>query len=41
MTLSNLFRIYQSTQDQSLLEAMAKVLGVTVEELAQTFSSQE
>ena len=31
--LINLSRIYQATQDQSLLEAMAKVLGVTVEEM--------
>jgi len=31
--LSILSRIYQATQDQSLLEAMAKVLGVTVEEM--------
>lgn len=35
MVLSILSRIYQATQDQSLLEAMAKVLGVTVEELKQ------
>jgi len=26
-------RLYQATQDQSLLEAMAKVLGTTVEEI--------
>ena len=33
MTVNILSRIYQTTQDQSLLEAMAKVLGITVEEI--------
>jgi len=33
ITVRNLSRIYQATQDQSLLEAMAKVLGVTVEDI--------
>jgi len=33
--LSNLSRIYQATQDQSLLEAIAKVFDVTVEEVQQ------
>ena len=33
MVVSILSRIYQTTQDQSLLEAMAKILGVTVEEI--------
>ena len=33
IALSNLSRLYQATQDQSLLEAMAKILGVTVEEI--------
>ena len=41
IALRNLSRIYQATQDQSLLEATAKVLGVTVEEIAQAFSSKE
>ncbi|WP_434686110.1 tetratricopeptide repeat protein [Pseudanabaena minima] len=41
MTVNILSRIYQATQDQSLLEATAKVLGVTVEEIAQAFSSKE
>ena len=31
--MQNLSRLYQATQDQSLLEAMAKVLGTTVEEI--------
>ncbi|MDX2254924.1 MAG: tetratricopeptide repeat protein [Pseudanabaenaceae cyanobacterium bins.39] len=35
IALRNLSRIYQATQDQSLLEAMAKVLGVTVDEVRQ------
>ena len=34
MTVNNLSHIYQATQDQSLLEAMAKILDVTVEKLA-------
>ena len=33
ITVNYLSRIYQSTQDQSLLETMAKILGVTVEEI--------
>jgi tetratricopeptide (TPR) repeat protein len=33
VSLRNLGRFYQATQDQGLLEAMAKVLGVTVEEI--------
>ena len=33
ITVRNLSRIYQTTQDQSLLEAMAKILGVTVEDI--------
>jgi tetratricopeptide (TPR) repeat protein len=41
IVLRNLSRIYQATQDQSLLEAMAKTLGVTVEDIAQAFNSQE
>jgi tetratricopeptide (TPR) repeat protein len=41
ITLSNLSRIYQATQDQSLLEAMAKTLGTSIEEIAQALNSQE
>jgi tetratricopeptide (TPR) repeat protein len=41
IALRNLSRIYQATQDQSLLEAMAKVFGVTVDKLAQAFSSKD
>jgi len=33
ITVNNLSRLYQATQDQSLLEAMAKILGTTVEEI--------
>ena len=33
IALRNLSRIYQSTQDQNLLEVMAKVLNVNVEEI--------
>ena len=33
IALNNLSRIYRATQDQSLLETMAKILGVTVEEI--------
>ena len=33
MVVSTLSRIYQATQDHSLLETMAKFLGVTVEEI--------
>ena len=33
ISLRNLERFYQATQDQSLLETMAKVLGITVEEI--------
>ena len=39
MYVSYLSRIYQATQDQSLLEAMAKTLGVTVEEVQQKLES--
>lgn len=39
MTVNNLSRIYQATQDQSLLETMAKVLGVTVETIKQALES--
>ena len=39
MTVRNLSHIYQATQDQSLLESMAKVLGVTVDEVQQKFQS--
>ena len=39
IVLSNLSRIYQAAQDQSLLEAMAKVLGVTVEAIKQAIES--
>ena len=41
MVLSILSRIYQATQDQSLLEAMAKTLGTSIEEIAQALNSQE
>jgi hypothetical protein len=39
VTVRNLSSIYQATQDQSLLEAIAKVFGVTVEEVRQKFES--
>ena len=39
IVVSILSRIYQATQDQSLLEAMAKVLGVTVEDILQALES--
>jgi len=39
MAVSVLSLIYQATQDQSLLEAMAKVLGVTVEDILQALES--
>ena len=32
-SIPSLSRLYQATQDQSLLEAMAKVLGTTIEEI--------
>jgi tetratricopeptide (TPR) repeat protein len=35
----NLSRLYQATQDQSLLETIANVLGVTVEEIRQRLES--
>jgi tetratricopeptide (TPR) repeat protein len=40
-SIPSLVRIYQATQDQSLLEAIAKVFGVTVEEILQVLNSQE
>jgi hypothetical protein len=39
ITVNNLSRIYQATQDQSLLEAIAKVLGTSIEEIAQALIS--
>jgi len=39
MTVDNLSRIYQATQDQSLLETIANVSGVTVEEIRQRLES--
>ncbi len=39
MTVRNLSRIYQATQDHSLLETMAKFLGVTIEEVRQKLES--
>jgi hypothetical protein len=39
MAVNYLSRIYQATQDQSLLETMAKVLGITIEEVRQKLES--
>ena len=38
-SIPSLSRLYQATQDQSLLETTANVLGVTVEEIRQTLES--
>ena len=38
-SIPSLSRLYQATKDQSLLEAIAKVLGVTVEDILQALES--
>ena len=38
-SIPSLSRLYQATQDQSLLETMANVLGVTVEAILQALES--
>ncbi len=39
--LSNLSRIYQTTQDASLLESISQVLGISTDELRNTFSQTQ
>jgi len=39
MTLGNLSCIYQTTQDTSLLESIAQVLGISIDQARQLFES--
>jgi tetratricopeptide (TPR) repeat protein len=39
ITLSNLSLIYQATKDQSLLQEISQVLGITIEEVRQKLES--